>query len=116
MKDDKIDGNSYNLVGGELKDSKNDLDNFKEFIKRWEIKIEEIKKICLDNKQSHEIASNYLKEWDKFMHLEVSSILVQLAQDLYFALFQANNNYRKEFPSFWQNFHKLKLPDLHFTK
>ena len=50
------------------------------------------------------------------MHLKAGSILTQLGDDLFLAINKANNNYKKEFPSFWQNFHKLKLPDLHFHK
>lgn len=116
MKDYQINGDIYNLVNGELKESKTDLDNLKIFINRWENKINEIKKICLDNDQSYNLAQDYLREWSKFMHLKMGSILSQLSHDLFLAITQANNNYRKEFPSFWHNFHKLKLPDLHIHK
>lgn len=44
MKKKIVDGNHYNLVGGELKESKNDLEILKEFIKRGEYKIKGIKK------------------------------------------------------------------------
>ena len=112
----EINGDDYNLIKGKLKRSNDDLDNFKDFIQRWENKIIEIKNSTLDNNQSYNVAMEYLREWDKFMHLKLGSMLAQLGNDLFFAITQANNNYKKEFPSFWQNFHKLKLPDLHLHK
>jgi hypothetical protein len=116
MENDKIHGDEYNLIGGKLKKSIGDLENIKDFINRWEKKTEEIKKISLDNTQSYNLANEFLREWDKFMHLKVGSILSQLGHDLFFAITQSNNNYKKEFPSFLQSLNKLKLPDLHFHK
>jgi hypothetical protein len=44
-------------------------------------------------------------------------ILNQLGYDLIFAVDIANNNYRKQFPSFWRIFlPKLKLPDINLIK
>ena len=107
-------------MNGKIKESKNDLENLKYFIKRWIEKIKEIKNVNLDNKQAYNLVMDYLNEWDKFMYNEElknsHTILTQLTHDLYFAICQANNNYRKKFPSFWDRFHKLKLPDINLIK
>jgi len=109
-----------NIISGELKEANDNFENFKDFIKRWEAKIKEIKILFLDNPQAYHIAQDFIDEISKFMYkdyVENKNVLLdQLVHDLLLALFQANNNYRKEFPSFWQNFHKLKLPELHFHK
>lgn len=118
--DNKINNERYNIINGKIKKSKGDIGDLKDFIKRWEIKIDGIKLIPLDNQQSYNLANDYLREWDKFMYRnELDSevdLLNQLANDLFLAITIANNNYRKQFPTFWQNFHKLKLPDLHLHK
>ncbi|HDL74977.1 MAG TPA: hypothetical protein ENH06_01155 [bacterium] len=114
----KVKEDYYNIVGGRIKKAKDDFENIIYFIERWENKIAEIKKSNLDNSQSYKLANDFLKEWDKFIYrnLKFGSLLAQLGHDLFLAITQANNNYKKQFPSFWQNFHKLKLPDLHFHK
>ena len=43
-------------------------------------------------------------------------ILDQIAHDLYLALYKANNNHKKEFPSFWNSITKLKLPKFEINK
>ena len=112
----KIDCDMMNLVNGEFKESKNSLDNLKFFVERQEEKIKEIKILCLNDQESYHLANNFLNEWEPFMYedelLNKSTILTQLANDLILAITIANNNYRKQFPSFWGKFHKLKLPDL----
>jgi hypothetical protein len=110
-----IDGDNFNIVDGKIKFSKEEKNNLENFIVRWEKKIKQINRMCLDNDQSYKVLMDYLEEWDKFMHLKLSSVLKQLSHDLYLAVIQANNNYRKDFPSFLQIFQKLKLPDnIHF--
>lgn len=120
MKNNKIDCDNYNLIGGELKKSDNQFENLRNFINRWEDKIHEIKSICLNSEQARNLANDYIAEWDKFMYEDrlnnESDLLNQLSHDLYLAITIANVNYKKQFPTFWQNFHKLKLPDLHFHK
>lgn len=119
-KSSEINYEMMNLVNGELKEAKSNSENLKEFIKRWEEKIKEVKKICLDNQQAYNLAKDYISEWEPFMSedevFNKEYILSQLAHDLFLAIAQANNNYKKEFPSFWNNLHKLNLPDLHFHK
>lgn len=116
MEKEKINGNNMNLINGELTKSKTDLENLENFIKRWQEKIKEIKRICLDNNESYNLANNYLMEWTPFMHMNVSTILNQLSHDLFLAISEANINYRKQFPTFLDRFHKLKLPDINILK
>ena len=118
--ENKQDCNTMNLIDGEINESKDQLGNLKDFIKRWEKKVNEVKNMYLDNNQAHNLCNDFLKEWNKFMYGEEPKnrnvILTQLAHDLFLAISQANNNYRKQFPSFWDRFHKFKLPDLNFIK
>lgn len=116
----KRDCETMNLVNGEVKESKNNVDNLKFFIERWREKIEDIKNSCLNNQQAFDLVNNYLIEWEPFMYedelLNKSIILNQLTHDLHLAIIKANNNYKKQFPSFLDKFHKLKLPDLNLIK
>ena len=119
--DKKIDCQKMNLVNGELKDEKNTLENLKDFVKRWQEKIKKIKNLSLNEKQAYHIADDFINEASLkfFYHDSIKDktlILDQLGHDLFLALFQANNNYKKQFPSFWNFLSKLKLPDLVFYK
>jgi hypothetical protein len=121
MEKQKIDCDKMSLINGELKESKNDLDNLKDFIKRWQEKIKNIKDMKLDNKQAYNIAKGFVDEaYIKFLYQDTLkdkfTILDQINNDLMFSLFKANNSYKKEFPSFWDRFHQLKLPDLNLIK
>lgn len=110
-----------NLINGEFKEAINDLDNLKDFIKRWEERVKDIKNVILSNEQALSIANNFLKEVlmkvsDKKGLLNITHILEQLNNDLDLALLIANNNYKKEFPSFWNSIKKLKLPKFELHK
>ncbi len=110
-----------NIINGKLKEAKSGLENLNDFIKRWQEKIKEIKKMVLNEKQAYHIAEAFINEASlKFFYQDSiknkSLILHQLGQDLFLALFQANNNYKKQFPSFWNFLSKLKLPDLSLIK
>ena len=81
----------------------------------------EIKNLSLNDKQSYHIAEDYINEASfKFFYQDSIKnkflLLDQLGHDLFLALFQANNNYKKQFPSFWDKFNNLKLPDLNLIK
>ena len=108
-----------NLICGEIKDSDSDIENMKNFIKRWEEKIKEIKKLPLDNVQTFHMANDFIREEIKFLDTHSLKnrvfILDQLGHDLYLALFIANNNYKEQFPSLWNHLTKLKLPPLNFN-
>lgn len=117
----KMDCDKMNLISEEIKETKDDFENLRDFIKRWQGKIKDIKTFSLNNKQSYHIAEDYINEASlKFFYQDSiknkTLILDQLGHDLFLALFQANNNYRKQFPSFWNYLSNLKLPDLHFHK
>jgi len=114
------DCDKMHIIEGKIIESKNDLDNLRDFIKRWELKIEEIKKQSLDNQQCYDISMMFLEEWGyKFLYQDsVKNKLVlidQLSNDFKMALIDANNNYKRENRNFWNLFFrdKLKLPDLH---
>lgn len=119
--ENKIDCDKMNIKNNEVVESKNDFSNLKEFIKRWNDKIKQIKNLSLNDKQSYHIAQDYINEASyKFFYQDPIKnkflLLDQLGHDLFIALFQANNNYKKEFPSFWDKFHNIKLPDLNLIK
>jgi len=84
------------------------------FEDRWAEKIHEIKKICLTPNQSVDIFENFRSELAmSLVHKRISAeTSVRIIVDLKLALIQANNNYKKEFPSFWDRFSKLKLPNI----
>lgn len=117
------DCGKMDIVGGKLTECKKELESLKNFIKRWEEKINRIKELSLDNKQSLHIAQDFIKEAHmKFYYVDSlknkSLLLDQVGHDLFLALFIANSNYRKENKNFWSLFwkDKLKLPPLHFHK
>ena len=117
----KIDCDKMSLLNEEVVESKDDFSNLKDFIKRWNEKIKEIKNLSLNDKQSYHIAEDYINEASfKFFYQDSIKnkflLLDQLGHDLFLALFQANNNYKKQFPSFWDKFNNLKLPDLNLIK
>src|SRR3989344_2310691 len=102
----KIDCDKMSLLNEEVVESKDDFSNLKDFIKRWNEKIKEIKNLSLNDKQSYHIAEDYINEASfKFFYQDSIKnkflLLDQLGHDLFLALFQANNNYKKQFPSFW---------------
>ena len=112
--------NNVDLVSGKLVNSTNGLERLENFIQRWSNKSEEIKRKSLSNQQAYHIANDYTKEfYMKFFYKDSIKnkilIIEQLANDLMHALFEANNNYKKENRTFWSLFwkDKLKLPDLH---
>lgn len=81
---------------------------------RWIKKIDEIKKMSLSINQNIQVFESFRAELaTTALFNKIDSIkMMQLIVDLKLALFQANNNYRKEFPSFWNNFSKLRLPNI----
>ena len=109
------------IIGGIVNESKDDLENIKDFIKRWEEKIKDIELRSLDNDQCYEISKMFLDEFGyRFLYvdsLDNKQILIdQLYHDFRIALIKANNRYKRENRSFWNLFFKdkLKLPELHF--
>ena len=115
-----IDYQQINIISGKIEESKTDFENLKAFIKRWEEKIKEIKTTLLTNRQAYNIAKGYINEVSLFKCFNKYPfsviLLVQVVDDLSLALFQANNNYKKQFPSFWNSLYKLKLPDFNLIK
>jgi hypothetical protein len=118
---EKKDFSHRNIVGSKILGAKSKEEDLENFVKRWNLKIEEIKKIGLDNSQSGNLVNFFLEEWDKFIlkkygEKEVKNgglILNQLSGDLMLSLMIANNNYRFQYPSFWRIFiPNLKLPDI----
>ncbi len=116
----KRDCDKMHLIEGKIVESKNDLENLKDFIKRWEDKIREIETQELDNDQCYDTAMMFLDEWGyKFFYQDSIKnkliVINQLSNDLRLALNKSNNNYKKENRNFWNMFFKdkLKLPNLH---
>lgn len=111
-----------NIINGKIIEQSIELDSLKDFVKRWSMKIMDIRKLSLDNKQAFYIAENYLSEatisFGTKKELDANTkitILNQLANDLYLALDTAYSSYRRENPSFWRLFLKeLKLPPITF--
>lgn len=115
------DCNKMNLINNDIQDSKNDLQNLKDFIRRWELKIAEIKNQSLDNKQCYLFFDMFLDEFHyKFFYQNSLKnkvgLLEQLANDIQIALLNANNNYKQRNRNFWNILlkDKLKLPDFHW--
>lgn len=109
-----------NIIDGKLIDSNNDLENIKNFIARWQIKIKEIKNNSLDQKSCYHIATDFTNEAIYLMNIihlnNKQLILTQLGNDLYLALYTSYNKFKKETKSFWRTlFKSLKLPPLHFN-
>lgn len=116
----KQDCDKMHIIEGQIIESKSDFENLKDFIKRWEDKINHIKNQSLDNGQCYHLSMMFIEEWEyKFLYqdsIRNKIILIdQLSNDFQMALIEANNNYKKENRNFWNLFFKdkLKLPDLH---
>ncbi len=117
----KKDCQKMNLISKNVRGCKNDFENLEYFIKRWKEKIKELKNLNLNNDQAYHIGEDFANEsLMKFFYKDSiknkSLLLDQLWHDVSIALFQANNNHKKQFPSFWHNLSKLKLPSIHFHK
>ncbi|MEK6855774.1 MAG: hypothetical protein AABX66_01300 [Nanoarchaeota archaeon] len=120
MSEDKFNCEYSNIIEGEFVKSQTKEHNLISFIKRWDAITKKVWNMSLNNSQSYELSNFFMEEWDKFMVGDEPKnrhyVLTQLAHDLFIAIIQANNNCRKQFPSFWDRFHKLKLPDLNLIK
>ena len=96
-----------------------------EFRQRWKEKIAEIKKSSLSVSQAETI---FLSAKYEYTLLSVRrklseskqetdlSLLTILTTDLKLALYIANNNYKKEFPSWFNNLKSIKFANLELEK
>lgn len=88
-----------------------------EFKKNWFNRIDEIKKMSLSESQTKSVVEGFKLGAQFLQNKNLSDIdVIELVVDLRIALIKANNNYKREFPSFWNRFIKMKPPDINLLK